>query len=65
MDTIIMWIGAGWYAPRQEGGAVWWYWCGGDRTEEPNTYPMGLGTPEWIYLKPLVSELVEVKAVAP
>lgn len=48
MDMIIMWKGAGWYAPRQESGEVRYYWCGGDRNQEPETYSMGLGTPEWI-----------------
>lgn len=47
MDTIIMWIGAGWYAPRQEGGAVWYYVCGEDCNHEPDTYSRGLGTPTW------------------
>lgn len=48
MNTVIVWMGAGWYAPRQESGEVRLYWCGGDRNQEPDTYTMGLGSPEWM-----------------
>lgn len=51
MDAVIMWQGAGWYAPRQEGSAVWYYFCG-DSAQEPETYSRGLGTPEWFDAAP-------------
>jgi hypothetical protein len=58
MNMVIMWQGAGWYAPRQEYGEIRYYWCGDDATQEPNTYPMGLGAPEWFDAAP---EGVEVR----
>ena len=52
MATYIVWIGAGWYAPRQESGEVRYYFCGENPSQEPNTYPMGLGTAEWFSAVP-------------
>jgi hypothetical protein len=57
MDSIIMWVGSGWYAPRQEGGAVWYYRCGDTSEQEPDTYPFGLGTPEWFDEPPVSMEV--------
>ena len=45
--AVIRWQGAGWYAPCQERGAVVFYFCGDDPRQEPDTYTLGLGTPEW------------------
>ena len=53
MDTVIMWQGAGWYAPRAESGSVWYYFCGSSPAQEPDTYPMGLGTPDWFDAPPV------------
>ncbi len=47
MNEATRWQGAGWYAPRQENGEVRYFWCGDDRTQEPDTYSIGLGAPEW------------------
>ena len=57
MDTVIMGIGPGWYAPRQERGALWYYWCGENLTQEPDTYPMRLGAPVWCDVPPAWAEL--------
>jgi hypothetical protein len=61
VNAVYYWMGPGWYAPRGEAGAVCYYWCGSDRTAEPDTYPMGLGTPEWLDEQPATSAGVEVK----
>ena len=63
--NIYHWIGAGWYAPRQENGAVWYYWCGDNKAQEPNTYPMGLGTPEWMDEQPAQTDTTEVRTLQP
>ena len=63
MKDVWMWQGKGWYAPRQEGGAVWYYWCGGDEKTEPNTYSMGLGTPTWRNVPPAENSRTEVKRI--
>jgi hypothetical protein len=57
---VYHWMGAGWYAPRQEHGDIVYYWCGDNRNREPDTYPMGLGTPEWFDEQP-VSDTVVVR----
>ena len=45
--AFIRWQGAGWYAPRQESGVTVYYFCGDDPRQEPDTYSLGLGTPDW------------------
>jgi hypothetical protein len=57
MNSEIMWQGAGWYAPRQERGVVRYFFCGDNRAAEPNTYGMGLGTPEWFDAPPAGAEI--------
>lgn len=52
MNATIMWQGAGWYAPRRENDEVRYYFCGDDPSQEPNTYPMGLGAPMWFSAAP-------------
>ena len=59
--SIYHWMGAGWYAPRGERNTIVYYWCGDNRTQEPDTYHMGLGTPEWLDKQPEASNAVEVK----
>lgn len=59
--SIYHWMGAGWYAPRQENGGTNYYWCGDNIHEEPDTYPMGLGTPRWLDVPPPPHVNVEVK----
>lgn len=44
---VTYWEGPGWYAGRQEGDVVKDYHVGSDRDEQPDTYTMGLGTPQW------------------
>lgn len=46
------WTGPGWYAGRAVENHATYYWCGNDRSVEPNTYSMGLGTPEWLDERP-------------
>lgn len=46
------WEGPGWYAPRAVENHVTFFCCGGPYDREPNTYPMGLGTPEYLADRP-------------
>lgn len=41
------WQGAGWYAPRAIQNHITEYFCGDDRSTEPDTYAANLGTPSW------------------
>jgi hypothetical protein len=47
MTEVYVWVGKGWYAPRQENGEIRYYWCGDNKNVMPETYTMGLGAPYW------------------
>ena len=57
MKSVIMWSGAGWYAPLQENGTVCYYWCGDNPHQMPDTYSRGLGTPGWFDAPPADMEV--------
>ncbi len=58
---IYHWLGAGWYAPRYERNTFVYYWCGDNREQKPDTYPMNLGTPDWFDAQPVTNGATEVK----
>jgi hypothetical protein len=51
-NELVIWRGPGWYASRQEGAHenqhTRTYQVGTDPEECPDTYTLGLGTPQWL-----------------
>ena len=58
-NTVFNWQGRGWYGNVQRNGAVWYEWCGEDRKQEPHTYTLGLGNPDWYDAPPTWAEEVK------
>ena len=58
-NTVFNWQGKGWYGNVQRNGAVWYEWCGADQKQEPHTYTLGLGNPDWYDAPPTWAEEVK------